>query len=117
MMQFSSPELSVPASCKKVTLKLVHTGKLAAQVMGHNVVITDTPNLQAVASDGMKAGLAANYIKPNDDRVYAATKIIGGGESTEITFSTEKLKSGGDYSFFCSFPGHWAIMKGKFKFT
>ena len=42
---------------------------------------------------------------------------IGGGESTEITFSTEKLKSGGDYSFFCSFPGHWAIMKGKFKFT
>ncbi|MDF4805588.1 azurin, partial [Vibrio parahaemolyticus] len=23
---------------------------------------------------------------------------------------------GGDYSFFCSFPGHWAIMQGKFEF-
>ncbi|HWU52342.1 MAG TPA: plastocyanin/azurin family copper-binding protein, partial [Tahibacter sp.] len=29
------------------------------------------------------------------------------------SFAGSALKAGGDYSFFCSFPGHWAIMKGK----
>lgn len=84
--------------------------------MGHNVVITDTANIQAVGTEGMSAGLDNQYVKPNDDRVYAYTDIIGGGESTTITFSTAKMTAGGDYSFFCSFPGHWAIMKGKFEF-
>ena len=85
--------------------------------MGHNWVLTDTANAQAVGTDGMSAGPANQYVKPNDDRVYASTKIIGGGESTSITFSTEKLKAGGDYTFICSYPGHWAIMKGKFMFV
>ena len=84
--------------------------------MGHNVVITKTADLQPVATEGMSAGLANNYVKPGDQRVLAHTKIVGGGESTEVTFSTANMKAGGDYSFFCSFPGHWAIMKGKFEF-
>ncbi|WP_104038378.1 azurin [Vibrio jasicida] len=116
MMQFSTKTLSVPATCKEVKLTLNHTGKMPAQSMGHNVVIADTANLQAVGTEGMSAGLENNYVKPNDDRVYAFTKVIGGGESTSITFSTEKMTPGGDYSFFCSFPGHWAIMQGKFEF-
>ncbi|ARC93482.1 MULTISPECIES: azurin [Vibrio] len=115
MMQFSTNSISVPSSCKEVTLTLNHTGKLAATSMGHNVVIADTANVQAVGTEGMSAGAANNYVKPDDARVYAFTKIIGGGESTSVTFSTEKMKAGGDYTFFCSFPGHWAIMKGKFE--
>lgn len=116
MMQFSKQSLTVPATCAEVKLTLNHTGKLPAQSMGHNVVITDTANLQAVGTDGMSAGIENNYVKPNDERVYAHTKVIGGGESTTITFSTENMKAGQDYSFFCSFPGHWAMMKGKFEF-
>ena len=45
--------------------------------------------------------------------LIAHTKIVGGGESTTATFPGSALKAGGDYAFFCSFPGHWAIMKGK----
>lgn len=116
MMQFSTKTLSVPASCSEVTLTLNHTGTMAAQTMGHNVVIVDTANIQAVATDGMSVGIKNNYIKPGDDRVYAYTEIVGGGESTSTTFSTEKMKAGSDYSFFCSFPGHWAVMQGKFEF-
>ncbi|UUM32393.1 azurin [Vibrio japonicus] len=116
MMQFSAQSLSVPATCKEVTLTLNHTGKLAAQSMGHNVVITDTANIQAVGTEGMSAGADNHYVKPGDERVYAHTDVVGGGESTTITFSTEKMTAGGDYSFFCSFPGHWAVMKGKFEF-
>lgn len=115
-MKYSSNTLSVPSSCKEVTLTLNHTGSLPAAAMGHNVVITKTSDIQPVATEGMSAGLTNNYIKPNDSRVLAHTKVIGGGESTTITFSTANMKAGGDYSFFCSFPGHWAIMKGKFEF-
>ena len=114
-MKFSTEKISLPVSCKEITLTLNHTGTLPAASMGHNLVITDTSNVQTVATEGMSAGLASNYLKPDDPRVYAHTKIIGGGESTSITFSTAKMQVGGDYSFFCSFPGHWAIMKGKFE--
>lgn len=89
---------------------------MPAQSMGHNVVIADTANIQAIGTDGMSAGAENNYVKPEDDRVYAHTDVVGGGESTTITFSTEKMTAGGDYSFFCSFPGHWAVMQGKFEF-
>lgn len=116
MMQFSEKTLSVPATCSEVTLTLNHTGKMPAQSMGHNVVIADTANIQAIGTDGMSAGAENNYVKPEDDRVYAHTDVVGGGESTTITFSTEKMTAGGDYSFFCSFPGHWAVMQGKFEF-
>jgi azurin len=116
MMQFSEKTLSVPATCSEVKLTLNHTGKMPAQSMGHNVVIADTANIQAVGTDGMSAGAENNYVKPGDVRVYAHTDVVGGGESTTITFSTEKMAAGGDYSFFCSFPGHWAIMQGKFEF-
>ncbi|WKY57048.1 azurin [Vibrio sp. SNU_ST1] len=115
-MKFSTDILSVPSSCKEVKVTLNHTGSLPAQSMGHNIVITDTALFQAVGIDGMSAGIDNNYVKPNDNRVYAFTRIIGGGESTSVTFSTEKMKAGGDYSFICSFPGHWAIMRGKFEF-
>ena len=115
-MKYSTNTLSVPSSCKEVTLTLNHTGSLPAAAMGHNVVIAKTADLQPVATEGMSAGLANNYVKPGDQRVIAHTKIVGGGESTKVTFSTANMKAGGDYSFFCSFPGHWAIMKGKFEF-
>ncbi|MCP4237751.1 MAG: azurin, partial [Aestuariibacter sp.] len=42
------------------------------------------------------------------------TKIIGGGEQDTVTFDMSKLSSAEDYTFFCSFPGHFAIMKGSF---
>ena len=116
-MQFDQKELSVPASCEEVKLVLNHTGQLGANVMGHNWVLTATADFQAVAQAGMGAGVANNYVPAGDDRVLAFTKVIGGGESTEITFSTKGLDASGDYTFFCSFPGHWAIMKGAFKIS
>jgi azurin len=47
-----------------------------------------------------------------DARVIAHTKVIGGGETDSVTFSTAALKAGEAYSYFCSFPGHSALMKG-----
>ena len=48
--------------------------------------------------------------------MIAHTKVIGGGQTTSVKFPTSALKKGEAYTFFCSFPGHSAIMKGAFKF-
>jgi len=116
MMQFSKKTLMIPTHCKAVTLTLHHIGKMPKNAMGHNVVITETKDIQSVATDGISAGLIHDYVSPNDNRVYAFTKIIGGGESVTISFNTDKFTPNNDYSFFCSFPGHWAIMRGKIEF-
>ena len=115
-MQFDKKELAVPATCKQVTLTLHHSGQLPAAAMGHDWVLVGTPDLSGVANDGMGAGLSNNYVKADDKRVLAHTKIVGGGQSDTITFSTASLKAGGDYSYLCTFPGHNALMRGKFKF-
>ena len=112
-MQFTAKELSVPASCGEVTLTLNHAGSLPANVMGHNWVLSKTSDVNAVAMAGASAGLANDYLPAGDAKVLAATTIIGGGASTTTTFSVAGLK-GQDLTFFCSFPGHSALMKGKF---
>jgi len=115
-MQYDKKELAVAADCTQVELTLHHTGKLPAQAMGHNWVLSKTADMAGIASDGATASVANDHIKPGDARVIAHTKIVGGGQSATITFPTSALKKGEAYSFFCSFPGHWAIMKGAFKF-
>ncbi len=116
-MSFSSREIKVAADCSQVKLTLRHTGRLAATAMGHNWVLTKTADYQPVAMAGMRMTLADSYLPKKDPRVLAHTAVIGGGQSTSVTFSTAALRKGGDYTFFCSFPGHFAIMKGKFIFN
>jgi azurin len=112
-MKFDKTEVTVSASCATITINLAHVGKLPATAMGHNVVIAAAGDVQAIGTAGMAAGVAANYIPAGDARVLAHTSVVGGGASTTATFPGTALKAGGDYAFFCSFPGHWAIMKGK----
>ncbi len=112
-MKFDQQTVTVAASCKTVTINLTHTGKLPVQTMGHNVVIAATDAFQAVAQDGMKAGLAGDYVQAGDARVIAHTKIVAGGGKASASFPGSKLNAGGAYTFFCSAPGHWAVMKGQ----
>ena len=111
-MQFDKKAIVIGKACKKFTVTLNHTGKLAKNIMGHNWVLSKTEEAQAIATDGLAAGLDKNYVKEGDARVIAATKIIGGGESTTVDIPVAKLTKGGAYTFFCSFPGHVALMKG-----
>ena len=114
-MTFNKKELAVAADCTEVQLTLKHTGKMPVTAMGHNWVLTETKDMQAAATAGMSAGATSNYVKESP-QIIAHTKLVGGGQSTSVTFPTSKLKKGGDYTYFCSFPGHWAVMKGKLKF-
>ncbi len=116
-MQFDQKTATVSASCATITINLEHTGKLPAAAMGHNVVISATKDVDPVGRDAIKAGVANNYVPQNDARVIASTKLIGGGQKTTVTFPGKKLTAGGDYTFYCSFPGHHTMMKGKLVVT
>ena len=115
-MTFDKKEISVAADCTSVEVTLKHVGKMAVQQMGHNWVLTKTADAQPVANDGLSAGLPNDHIKKGDTRVIAHTKLIGGGQTTSVTFPTSALKKGEAYTFFCSFPVHIALMKVTFKF-
>lgn len=112
-LQFDRKELVVPASCDEATITLIHVGRMSVKQMGHNWVLTRTSEFRDVAQKGMRAGPENEYLPPGDDRVIAASDLIGGGERTSVTLDVSALESGGDYTFFCSFPGHYGAMNGK----
>lgn len=114
-MTFNTKEISVPKSCKSFTINLKHTGTMSKNIMGHNLVVSKQADEQGVLQDGSKAGVAKSFVKPQDPRVVAATNVIGGGESASASFNPTQLEPSGNYVFFCSFPGHAAVMKGTLK--
>jgi azurin len=116
-MRFEQQTLQVDGQCTEVEVTLHNSGKLPANIMGHDWVLTKTGDMASVANAGMGAGLANNYQKPGDKRIVAATAIIGGGESTTVRFSTTQLEAGASYTYFCSAPGHFSIMKGRFVYN
>ncbi|MBV9345802.1 MAG: azurin [Gammaproteobacteria bacterium] len=115
-IQYDKHELAAPASCKEITVTLHHAGKLPKEAMGHDWVLVNAADVAAVANAGMSAGAASGYVPAGDKRVLAHTKLVGGGESTSVTFPSSILKAGGSYQYLCTFPGHSALMHGTFKF-
>jgi putative membrane-bound dehydrogenase-like protein len=47
---------------------------------------------------------------PDSPNVLAASRLLNPGESTVVTFDAPTEP--GEYPFVCSFPGHWATMRG-----
>ncbi|MEM1229571.1 MAG: azurin [Pseudomonadota bacterium] len=111
-LAFNTKEIVANKSCGSFTVTLTHTGNLPAAAMGHNFVLVPMDATQAVANAALKVTAAENYV-PDDDRVIANSKIVGGGESTSVTFDISGLS--GDYRYMCTFPGHWVAMQGVFR--
>ncbi len=107
-MQFDKNEIRVKAG-DRVKLTLNHTGKLAKNVMGHNFVLLTKGTDIAEFSQAAMGEKDKDYIPSTGFIIH--TKLVGGGESTTIEFMAPKK---GSYDFICSFPGHYAMMKGKF---
>ncbi len=112
-MQYTVREFTVEAG-QEVELTLVHEGRLAVEVMGHNVVILQ-PGEDYMAFGGqvmVEGGSMANDYLPEGmrDRVVAFTRMIGGGETDTIRFTAPDTP--GEYPFLCTFPGHFGAMNG-----
>lgn len=112
-MQFDKKELEVTEG-QVVELTFKNVGNLPKDAMGHNVVIikagTDLTQFALAAS---KPENRANDFLPTDEenkgKILAATKLLGPGETDVITFTAP---AAGKYEYLCSFPGHFALMKG-----
>lgn len=111
-MSFNTKAIEIDKSCKEFTVNLEHSGSLPKNVMGHNLVISKEADMQPIATDGLSAGIDKDYLKADDARVIAHTKIIGAGEKDSLKIDVSKLDPNEKYGFFCSFPGHISMMKG-----
>jgi azurin len=96
-------------SGKNIVLTLNHKGKVSKEFMGHNfVLLKKGVNVDEYAK---KAVLAkSNDYIPNSDEAIAYTKMLGGGESTTISFLAPEA---GTYNYICTFPGHYMMMRGE----
>jgi azurin len=84
--------------------------------MGHDWVLAKDSDMAGVVNAGLAAGLSHGFVPEKDPRVIAATHLVGGGESATVQFSSAALVPGARYSFFCTSPGHSAMMRGRFLF-
>jgi len=97
---------------QKVHVILTNNSSLPAMAMSHNWVLLKNnidPNDFAIASSSARGN---DYIdKSYAKNVIAHTAMIGGGETSEVSF-TAPVKTG-EYTYLCTFPGHYlAGMKG-----
>ena len=111
-MQFDTKEFTVKAG-EEVELELKNIGKLPKLAMGHNLVILKK-GISALKFGqkimGMGASATNALPEASMEDVVAATKLLGPAESDVITFTAPKEP--GDYQYLCSFPGHFAMMRG-----
>jgi azurin len=110
-MKYDVTEITAkPGEKLRVVLKAV--GTMPKIAMGHNFVL-----LKAGAS-AMEVSNAAFNARDTDfipasmkDKILAFTKVAGGGETVEVTFTAPAKP--GKYDYLCTFPGHFAAgMKG-----
>jgi azurin len=97
---------------QKVVLSFKHIGQLPAIAMGHNVVILKSGTVVPAFATKCAPAKDTGYIPQDEESkkaIVAHTKMLGGGESDEVTFTAP---AAGEYPFICTFPGHFAIMQG-----
>lgn len=111
LMKFNLKEIKVKSG-EKVKITLKHVGKLDKNVMGHNfVLLVKGVDLVGFATKAATARDTDYIPEGSENDVIAHTKTIGGGETDVIEFDAPEP---GTYEFLCSFPGHYAMMKGTF---
>ena len=111
-MQFDTKEFIVKAG-EEVELELKNIGKLPKIAMGHNLVVLKK-GITAVGFGQKALGAGANATNALPDSlkgdVIAATKLLGPAESETIEFTAPE--ESGSYEYVCTFPGHFALMRG-----
>jgi azurin len=106
-MQFSLKRFEVTAG-QEVNVLLRNVGRMPKAAMGHNIVfLAPGTDLTAFALASAPHP-ATDYVAPDfRDRVLAASRVLGPGESVTLTFTAPSAP--GEYPYVCSFPGHTQV--------
>lgn len=92
------------------TIKLTFTNTHPTLPQPHNIVIGKLgtkDKMMTIAMSGMTL-VDKGYI-PDSPDILAHTKLLQPGQSETIEFT---VPAAGEYPYFCTFPGHVAIMNG-----
>ncbi len=112
LMQFDIKEFSVSAG-EQVELEFKNIGKMPKIAMGHNLVLLKK-GVSAIAFGQKVLGMGASATNPLPEAsmsdVLAATELLGPDESDTISFTAPS--EAGTYDYLCTFPGHFAMMRG-----
>jgi azurin len=97
---------------EKLTVKLTNKTSLPPAAMSHNfVLLKKGADPSAIANAGLKAKDNGYIPKNKMNEIITHTGLVAGGETKSITFNAPKEP--GDYTYICTFPGHYAAgMKG-----
>ncbi len=103
MMKYDVTAIAA-APGQKVTVTLTNAGTLPKIAMAHNFVLLKAgADVSAFATAAM-THQETGYMPPEmADKVIAATKLVGPGESDAVTFTAP---AAGVYDYICTFPGH-----------
>ena len=107
-MKFDLKEIKVKKG-DTIKLTLKHVGQLPKAAMGHNWVLLNADTDMASFAQAAIQARDNDYIPADGFIIH--TDLLGGGEETTIEFEAPEI---GEYTFICSFPGHFALMNGKF---
>jgi len=111
-MQFDVKKFRISPN-ESVRLTFKNIGSIPKIAMGHNLVVLNK-NVDALAfgQKVLASGGSATNALPKSllGEVIAHSDLLGPGESETIEFNAPKEK--GDYQYVCTFPGHFAMMRG-----
>ena len=111
-MQFDVKTFEVKAG-SKVKIVLKNIGMVPKIAMGHNIVILRKGiTAFAFGQKALGAGANATNALPDSlkDDVIASTKLLGPGETDSVVMTAPS--EAGTYEYVCTFPGHFALMRG-----
>ena len=109
-MRFNVSEIRVKAG-EELRVTFTNVGRMPKETMGHNWVLFEPlsdSDLNRLAMDAARR--SPEYLPEDRSAIIVHTKIIGPGESDIIEFTAPSEP--GTYVFACTFPGHFAMMKG-----
>ena len=109
-MMYSKNSFEVKSG-QKIKLTFKNIGKLPKVAMGHNIVILkNSVDLVKFCNEAVKFPTNEYFPKGLEKDVIGRTKLLGPGEEDTIYFMAPEP---GTYEYVCTFPGHFALMKGK----
>lgn len=110
-MQFSVSEIRAKAG-EQLRIVLTNAGRMPKQTMAHNWVLFKNigdAELNALVMEAANRG--PEYMPSDMSAVLAHTRMLGPAETDRITITVPSEP--GTYPYGCTFPGHFALMRGK----
>ncbi|EDY81078.1 Copper binding protein, plastocyanin/azurin family [Verrucomicrobiia bacterium DG1235] len=110
-MRFDTATIEATAG-EPLTIVFKNQGSLPKAAMGHNLVVLKPGSDLATFGNAAVTAAANEYIPTQPDlaaQVLGHSKLLGPKESDTFILTFD---APGEYPFLCSFPGHWALMKG-----